>query len=378
MSVTLFNLPFAQATAMALAATAMLIAGANVTVYGEEAASGEADAAIAKPAGAPPSKARVSPADAIVPFDADEAKLYQQAWAEHLGVPVEFTNSIGMKFVLIPPGEFMMGSTPEETAPAMRLANNDHWRQCVAGESPKHQAVLTQPFYLGVYEATQAEYERVMGQNPSHFAATGAGANAVLNLDTSKHPVESVSWVGAAEFAAKLSKLEKLQPFYSIDGDAVTTLDGRGYRLPSEAEWEFACRAGTTTKYSNGDDDQALLNAAWVPANSQRRTHPVGQLQANAFGLFDMHGNAWEWVQDAWQEGYYEQFAERPAVDPRGPSADASRVLRGGGWAHHVSHCRSPARLYDRSTNRNANIGFRLALPPGAVQQAAAKDASLQ
>jgi formylglycine-generating enzyme required for sulfatase activity len=372
--------PLLRATASVLSAAVILIVGVNLKVDGQEVAPAKADAGASKPLAAPPSKApaTASPADAIVPFDADEAKTYQQTWADHLGVPAEYTNSIGMKFVLIPPGEFMMGSTPEEAGPALRLANNDHWRQCVESESPKHQAVLTQPFYLGVYEVTQAQYERVMRLNPGHFAATGGGANAVLNVDTGDYPIESVTWVDAAEFSAKLSKLEKLKPFYSINGDTVTMLDGGGYRLPSEAEWEFACRAGTTTTYSNGDNDQALVNAAWVPSNSQRRTHPVGRLQANAFGLFDMHGNAWEWVEDGWQAGYYEQFVEQPAIDPRGPSADTYRVLRGGGWAHHVSHCRSPARLYDRATNRNANIGFRIALPPVAVGQSLAKDASSQ
>ena len=159
---------------------------------------------------------------------------------------MEYTNSIGMKFRLIPPGEFLMGSTPEEIEAALKDVGEDkHWQECIKSEAPQHKVILTQPIYLGVNEVTQAEYEKVMGKNPSHFAPTGMGKEAVAGMETADHPVEMVSWNDAAEFCAKLSKQEKLKPFYFRAGETITPLDGTGYRLPSEAEWEFACRAGT-------------------------------------------------------------------------------------------------------------------------------------
>ncbi|MCA8999881.1 MAG: SUMF1/EgtB/PvdO family nonheme iron enzyme, partial [Planctomycetaceae bacterium] len=183
-----------------------------------------------------------APAPAIAPFTADEARAHQEAWAQYLGVPVEYENSIGMKFRLIPPGEFLMGSTPEEIEAALKVAGEDEaWRERINSEAPQHKVVLTQPVYVGVTEVTQAQYERVMGTNPSHFSTTGDGKEAVANLETGNHPVEMVSWNDAAEFCAKLSVQEKLKPFYFRSGETITPLDGTGYRLPTEAEWESAC-----------------------------------------------------------------------------------------------------------------------------------------
>ena len=194
------------------------------------------------PADAPPS--------AIAPFDAEQAKTHQEAWAKHLGVPVEYENSIGMKFRLIPPGEFLMGSTPEEIDTALQLAtDNQTWKQHIQSEGPQHRVILTQPIYVGVTEVTQAQYQHVMGTNPSHFSTTGAAKNAFVGLETSNHPVEMVNWNDAAEFCAKLSRLEQRKPFYFRIGQTTTSLEGTGYRLPTEAEWEFACRAGTTTQF---------------------------------------------------------------------------------------------------------------------------------
>lgn len=303
-----------------------------------------------------------SPPAAEAPFDAKHAKEYQQAWAESLGRPIEYTNSVGMSFVIIPPGEFTAGADPREMEEALRHADNPHWRQCVAGGSPAHKVILTRAIYFGVHEVTQEQYTQVMGRNPSHFSASGADQS-----EAERRPVDSVSWVDAAEFCVKLSELEKLQPLYAVDGETVSMLAGTGYRLPTEAEWEFACRAGTMTKYWTGSDDQGVLQAGWLPAISQRGTHAVGQLEGNAFGVFDTHGNVWEWVQDRWGPHYYAQFAERAAVDPLGPPAGDYRVLRGGSWFHHVSLCRSAARLYDHPTNRNNQMGIRVVLTIAAA-----------
>ena len=239
-----------------------------------------------------------------------------------------------MKFVLIPPGEFMMGSTPEEIEAALVVAKEDKpWQEHIKSEAPQHKVILTEPLYLGVHEVTQAQYENVMGQSPSLFAADGLGKEAVVGIDTSLLPVEMVSWNDAAEFCAKLSEQEKLKPFYFRNGETVTLLDGNGYRLPTEAEWEFACRGGTTTRFWYGDNDEALPAAGWFVGNSGGRTHAVGELRANPLGLHDIHGNVWEWVQDWWEPTYYGQFQEKPATNPSGPSVAGSlRVLRGGDW----------------------------------------------
>ncbi|MCX7422546.1 MAG: formylglycine-generating enzyme family protein [Planctomycetia bacterium] len=216
------------------------------------------------------------PPAAKAPFGAQQARAHQEAWAKHLGVPVEYENTIGMKFVLIPPGEFLMGSTPAEIEAALKIAGGEkQWQECIKSEAPQHKVILTQPIYLGVHEVTQAEYEQVMKKNPSHFAPLGAGKETVSGLDTTSHPVEMVSWNDAAEFCAKLSKQEKLQPFYCRTGEAVTSLDGTGYRLPTEADWEFACRAGTTTK-SLDRRQRRRLGAGRLVRRERRRPDACG------------------------------------------------------------------------------------------------------
>jgi formylglycine-generating enzyme required for sulfatase activity len=231
--------------------------------------------------------------------------------------------------------------------------------------------VLTKPNYVGVTEVTQLQYEQVMGTNPSHFSATGEGKEAVVNLETGNHPVEMVSWYDAAEFCAKLSQQEKLKSFYSRSGESVTALEGTGYRLPTEAEWEYACRAGTTTRYWCGDEDQGLLQADWSRSNSELRTHVVGELKANPFGLSDMHGNVWEWVQDDWDPAFYRQFLKDAAIDPSIPfSADSPRVVRGGHWMLAPCFSRSSSRTHDLPARRYDYTGFRVLLPVDAVRQA--------
>ena len=312
-----------------------------------------------------------APPPAIAPFDADQAKHHQAVWAKYLGVPVEYTNSIGMKFRLIPPGEFTMGSSPKEIAEALKVSNpdNKYWQECIKSEAPQHKVILTQPIYMGVNEVTQAEYENVMGVNPSHFAPMGTGKEAVVGMDTASHPVEGVSWNDAAEFCAKLSKQEEMKPFYFRAGETITPLDGTGYRLPTEAEWEYACRAGTTTKYWIGDKDEDLVRAGWFADNTGGRTHTAGELKANPYGLYDIHGNVWEWVRDVWDAAYYSEFTGKPAVDPGGPSStDSRRVVRGGHWYYFESRCRAADRFALDPSNRHDGIGFRVSLVADAVR----------
>ena len=285
-------------------------------------------------------------------------------------MPVEYTNSIGMKFVLIPPGEFTMGSTAADIEAALEIVRpEEFWEKSFESEGPQHKVVLTQPFYIGVHEVTQAQYEQLMGKNPSLFAAQEPGDKSGL----ANRPVENVSWNDAAEFCVKICEREKLRPFYFRSGETVTPLAGNGYRLPTDAEWEFACRAGTTTKFWTGEDEEDLLQVCWRDVNSGGRTHDVGKLKANPFGIHDILGNLCEWVQDWWEPNYYEQFQAAPAIDPVGPLSSSyhRRVLRGGAWVNRACFLRSSGRGANDPIVVNNLIGFRVVLPVAAVKTAA-------
>ncbi|HVA51322.1 MAG TPA: bifunctional serine/threonine-protein kinase/formylglycine-generating enzyme family protein [Pirellulales bacterium] len=315
-----------------------------------------------------------APAPAIAPFDAAQAKKHQQAWADYLKLPVEHTNSIGMKFVLIPPGEFTMGSTLAEIEEHLKVANPDdkQSQECIKSQSPQHKVVLTRPFYLATREVTQKEYEVVTGVNPSYFAKTGLDndfVRQVADLDTANFPVDGVSWNDAAEFCNNLGRHEALKPFYFRADDTVTPLKGNGYRLPTEAEWEFACRAGTTTKFWTGDREEDLISAGWFGRNSGGRTHQVAELAENPLGLFDVHGNVLEWIEDSWQAASYEQFAGKQAIDPKTPSSRGSlRLFRGGDWGDSGSACQSAHHFSCAPTGAPVSIGFRLVLVVDALR----------
>ena len=231
------------------------------------------------------------------------------------------TNSIGMKLTLIPTGEFMMGSPDSGSG-----ASSD--------EKPQHRVRITKPFYLGATEVMQGQYEKVMGRNPSDFKESGPDA-----------PVEQVSWDDAQEFCQKLSKL------------AEEKKAGRRYRLPTEAEWEYACRAGSAAKYCYGDDDSRLGDYAWHMLNANFKTQQVGQKKPNAWGLYDMHGNVWEWCADWYDVEYY---ANSPMDDPTGPSTGTSRVHRGGSFSKSAEGCGSAARFESPPDSRRLVLGFRV------------------
>jgi formylglycine-generating enzyme required for sulfatase activity len=253
----------------------------------------------------------------------------------------EFTNSIGLKLVLIPPGVFLMGSPKEEAG-------------CLDAEEPQHEVEITRPFHIGVYQVSQEEYQRVMGQNPSWFAASGGGADKVTKSESRLHAVESVSWEDAVAFCQRLSRLEE-----EVEKERV-------YRLPTEAEWEYACRGGmsTSTPFSFGaslSSRQANFNGNY-PYNAPEgryleRTAPVGSYVANSFGLFDMHGNVWEWCADWFSETYYSQS---PRQDPQGERMGTMRVLRGGSWKNKGHTCRSASRIRNVPGTRHNSYGFRV------------------
>jgi formylglycine-generating enzyme required for sulfatase activity len=295
-----------------------------------------------------------TPPLAIAPFDERRAKQHQERWAEYLGEPVEMSNSIGMQFVLIPPGEFMMGSAPEEIAWAteeVTRTNDTRPLKLVASEAPRHGVRISKPFYLGACEVTQAEYQRVMGNNPSDFSANGREAAKMAGQDMSRHPVDRVTWDDAARFCQKLSVMP-------IERAARWV-----YRLPTEAEWEYACRAGSATKWSFGDDAAMLNEYAWFRAkgSSGLVTHPVGSKRPNAWSLYDMYGNLREWCMDWHAKEFYKQA---PKVNPAGPSLGVDRVVRGGGWRDFAGSCRSAVREYSGPKEQSSLIGFRVARVP--------------
>jgi formylglycine-generating enzyme required for sulfatase activity len=268
----------------------------------------------------------------------------------------QFSIIIAAEMVQIQGGTFTMGSPETE-------ANRD------ANET-QHQVTLT-GFYMGKYPVTQAQYESVMGNNPSYFTPSVSNGASTMN-----RPVEKVSWYDAIVFCNKLSMNEDLSPAYSISGstdpavwgtvptssnatwNAVEIVAGStGYRLPTEAQWEYACRAGTTTAYNTGDTISD--NTGWYSSNSSDRTHNVGEKPANAWGLCDMHGNVHEWCWD-WNGAY----ATEAQTDPTGAVSGGYRQVRGGAWVNLGQYLRS-ARRNNRSPNTNYDnqVGFRLALP---------------
>jgi formylglycine-generating enzyme required for sulfatase activity len=235
---------------------------------------------------------------------------------------LELAKGVTMKLAQIAPGKFIMGS------PKGAKDRTD-------SEGPQHEVTISKPFYMGIYEVTQEQYEAVTGKNPSEF-------------EGKQNPVDSVSWDNAAEFCEKLSQKT-----------------GRSVRLPTEAQWEYACRAGSTARFFFGDDESKLGDYAWYAKNSGGRTHPVGQKKPNAFGLYDMYGNLWEWCFDRYADSYTpagSAGADAQNVDPQGPSSGKERVLRGrcwfdppGGWWTTTRHGISPGM-------GSHHRGFRLAV----------------
>jgi formylglycine-generating enzyme required for sulfatase activity len=233
---------------------------------------------------------------------------------------------------------FQMGSPPDEPGRDT--------------DETLHTVVLTRNFWISDHEVTQEEYEAVMGTNPSR-------------IKDPQRPVENVTWFDAIAYCNARSLQEGLEPAYEIDGETVTwNPDADGYRLPTEAEWEYACRAGTQTAFSGGPIteeycglDPVLDALGWYCGNAEDTTHPVKQKQPNAMGLYDMHGNVWEWCWDR----YTEDLGAEVAVDPQGPTTGAQRVIRGGSWYYYARECRSASRAPYWPNSGDDIVGFRVA-----------------
>lgn len=249
-------------------------------------------------------------------------------------------NSVGMELVLIPAGTFQMGSPESEV-------------ERTSDENPQHVVRLSESFYLGVHSVTQQQFQQVMKRNPSRFKASNGGGP--------RHPVEHVSWDDAVAFCDKLSQR------------LAERKAGRVYRLPTEAEWEYACRAGTASVFFWGDTACSLqanfdgnLPYGDAPTGPDlQKTSPVGAYPPNAFGLHDMHGNVWEWCNDWYRERYYRKCARE---NPKGPRNGSYRVLRGGSWNYRGGYTRSADRGRLPPSYRDAHMGFRVAITASRIR----------
>ncbi|MCD6326385.1 formylglycine-generating enzyme family protein [bacterium] len=251
--------------------------------------------------------------------------------------------STDITMLSIPAGSFLIGSPSDESG-----RDSD--------EGPQ-RTVNISAFEMSETEVTGKQFEDVMGWNDSHFSGDD-------------HPVEEVTWFDCVSFCNKLSKANGYSKCYTItyiayDGNHITSadvscsFDANGYRLPTEAEWEYACRAGTTTRFNTGDSDSDLGRAGWYDGNSGWTTHTVSEKKRNAWGLYDMHGNVWEWCWDWYSPVYY---GTRPDLDsnPMGPVSGSLRVIRGGGWYSDAQNCRSAKRYFDYPRGFYFSIGFRV------------------
>ncbi len=254
----------------------------------------------------------------------------------------DFTNSVGIVFKHIPTGEFMMGSVTPKCPNDDPFTRQDEYQECIddsdkssnSDETPYHK-ISIKGFQMSSTEVTQLQYYQVMGKNPAQFLTDELG------YDSRHNPVENVSWDEAIAFINRLNKLEK------------TTK----YRLPTEAEWEYAARSATATKWSFGNDELLINDHAWYALNSGDQTHPVGKKQPNAWGLYDMHGNVWEWCQD-WYVDNYNTTPTDGSANYSGPKKE--KVLRGGSWIYFAQDARSAIRSRDFRNSRYVIVGFRV------------------
>jgi len=319
-----------------------------------------------------------SPPILVAPFSPEQAVSGQHAWANHLKTQSEIKNFLGMKLRLIPPGEFRMGSpeSPEQSAPLSRKTGEQNSKlKRFADEHPQHRRRISKAFFLSTDEVTRGQFRKFIEDSDYKPVVEWDSRNGGWGFDgsgirernefnwretgfeqTDEHPVANVSWTDATKFCEWLSRKEH-----------------RRYRLPSETEWEYACRAGTEGQFQCGDDPEELAKIANVPDADLRsrievpesiKTHdgfvftaPVGSFPPNSFGLHDMHGNVFEWCQDWYSPTSY----SHPSIPAEPQSSGYRRVNRGGSWLYSPSHCRSASRDYGHDRLYYSSLGFRVA-----------------
>lgn len=323
------------------------------------------------------SREKKPPGPAIAPFTLQQAKAHQVAWVDFLDTTAEWTNSTEMKLVLIPPGVFLMGSTPSQVLDAIQSAKSSGktWGYtAISDEAPQHRVELSRPMWVGATEVTIGQFEMFVRETNylTDGERFGGGSSVLLNeTDPAKKSINwrspgysvsndsavcQVTWNDAIQFCNWLSTREQLQPYYgqTPTGDWESFIEADGYRLPTEAEWEFACRAGTTTSYYFGESRKPHSEFA------TDRGGKVASAPPNPFGLFDMSGSVEEWCQDWWSGTYY---SESPASDPTGPASQTptrGRVVRGGTWSDFPHMWRSTYRRDSEPMRRTTMIGFRV------------------
>jgi len=320
-----------------------------LVLIGSRAAMRNDDNAQARLPATIPSSSDTPPLPAVAPFDAAKAKQIQQAWADYLGLPVEkeveLPGGEKMAFVLIPPGEFIMGSTEEEQSQIVKdYSSFPAFKGILAGEGPQHRVRISRPFYMGKYEVIQSQWlaliKNIPPGNPSQLSST--------------RPAENISWDETQVFFEKFNH-----------GFCPENMQGM---LPTEAQWEYACRAGTSTSWSFGDNVADLKNHAWFEANSRGKTQPVGKLPPNNFGLYDMHGNVCEWCFDSPSSTFYRQS---PLFDPVvGDLNSPNHIYRGGNIHLNPVWCRSAFRANKSSETKKYGVGFRAIMKIDDVAQA--------
>ncbi len=250
--------------------------------------------------------------------------------------PGALSNSIGMRLVPIRAGTFQMGSPPGEPGRGR--------------DERQHEVMISGNYHMGAHEVTQSQFAKIMeGDNPSFFQGMAMKKWFEKDTPTLDYPVESVTWFDAVKFCQRLSDIP------------AEKMAGRVYRLPTEAEWEYACRAGTTSRFFFGEDEGDLRFYAWFRPNAGQRTHPVGQKRPNSWGLHDMYGNVWEWCSD-WYEPEYPSGAVK---DPKGPDRGSLKVIRGGDWGDEPPYCRSAERDSIQPGHTGNDRGFRVVMIQG-------------
>jgi len=296
------------------------------------------------------------------PFDEIDVRVSQKDLAKQLQIEARFENRQGMEMILIPPGEYARG-TSEKDLQLILKGDPALNAESLTDEQPQHRVRIATPFYMAKFETTQAQFQRVLGRNNSSHSPTGRYKQAFRDVKTGDFPVEQVTWYDCIEFCNSLSQKEGQSACYelsdvqrdtdrSIKQAKVRIISGTGYRLPSEAEWEYACRAGTKTLFPFGNElDGAKANVnGKLPFGTQvkgpalDRPCSVGTFVPNQFGLYDMTGNVWEWCQDSYEETAYVGLSGKMSINPISLTSAQFRVLRGGSWSNSCSNARSSDR----------------------------------